>query len=77
MRVRSSGPVHRKEQTVSKTRTPHMPLPFNRLDLPDRLSDATRQRAVALLQQMMIEAISIHPPTKERNDEREDSIDPS
>ena len=62
---------------MSKTQTPQMPLPFNRLDLPDRLSDATRQRAVALLQQMMIDAIHLQPPIKERNDEREDSIDPS
>lgn len=61
---------------MSKTRTPQMPLPFNRSDLSDRLSDAASRRVITLLQQMLIKAIRVNPQDKECNDEREDSIDP-
>lgn len=53
-----------------------MPLPFNRSDLSDRLSDAASRRVITLLQQMLIKAIRVNPQDKECNDEREDSIDP-
>jgi hypothetical protein len=62
---------------VSKMRMPQMPLPFSPLDLSDRLSNAARQRAVALLQQMLIGATRADLLNKDRDDEREDPADPS